>query len=129
MQSTTVVNAQTLSTSGPAQFPVKTTLQATSAALQIHCRLTPGTASQQGSRQKVKVFAAVSPFDITAELGTGMKIFAEAVEIPAYNENGRDVFNVSSIMTVLGAYLYTWVEVPAFVPGEPVLTVIVNELN
>jgi hypothetical protein len=128
MTSTTVVNAQTLSTTGAAVFATKTTLQATTVAVELHAKVTPGTS---GSGQRVKGFLAISPFSLTAdEAPNSLKLQAVAVEIyiPA---DGKPSINKTEVVSSIGAtvYAYTWFEVPALSATQPTLDATLTELS
>lgn len=128
MTSTTVVNAQTLSTTGAAVFATKTTLQTTTVAAELHAKVTPGTS---GSGQRIKGFLAVSPFSVTAaEAPNNLKLQAVAVEIyiPA---DGKPIIDRTETVSAIGdpLYAYTWFEIPALSADQPVLDAILTELS
>lgn len=128
MTSTTVVNAQTLSTTGSAVFATKTMLQSTTVAAQLNAQVTPGTS---GSGQRIKGFLAVSPFSVTAaEAPSNLKLQAVAVEIyiPA---DGKPSINQTPVVSTIGAtmYAYTWFEIPALSATQPTLSAILTELS
>jgi hypothetical protein len=129
MLETVLLNAVSLSTPGTAYSATKTTLQAGTAALQVHLKLTAGSAENKNSRSKVICFVAVSPFDVSAALAPNIfRLQAATVEVPSHSDQGV-IGNATEVLPALGGFCYTWFEIPNFVPTVPTLSASLIELN
>lgn len=129
MFTTALLTDQALSTPGSAYSPTKTVLQSGTAALQVHLKLANGSSQNRNANSKVSCFVAVSPFDVTAAAAPDIfKNQATRVEIPSHSDQGV-IGNATEVIPALGAYCYTWFEVPNFIPTVPTLTASLIELN
>lgn len=133
MTTTTLNNAQSIGTStnvGPGLYPVKTTLQAGTTAFSITAVLTFTTQNREAVSTPVRVWYTSSPQDITAaqavaQLAQGAR-FVDVKGNPEPSRSGLISTRNSFIEPVQGAYVYTWLELPAFAAAATLTTKLVE---
>lgn len=119
MYITDLQSATSISSGGNDKLPTKTTLQSTTAVLQLHVSVTPGAGTALNSgRGQLRAYLVVSPFDLTA--ANAVKVFGnqrETIELRLNQENGVPIVDATDLIPVAGLYAYVWFEYPDLSPA------------
>jgi len=115
MTNTTVISAVSAGTStnvGPWFSPIKTTLQATTTALKVNCRVTLGVSSDTGSA--IRFRHAVSTVSYSSALVGAQALIqgSEYIDLNVKAGSSVDIERSSDILVTGAGYHYIWVEMP-----------------
>lgn len=115
MTTTDLLTAQSVGTGanhGTALYAAQLALQAATAGLIVTAQLTAGTGAQPDAKQRIRVWFATSPFNVSTFIASQFETDAKFFEVNTPVGSAQIKVATSEFVINQGGYLYWWVEAP-----------------